>query len=105
MVLSRVFPAPLERIGALMERQISDAPDWTLGPVEREQGRLQAQAHGGLGRAPSQLNFSLTPEPGGHTRLEAEVSARSRWTSASRCRRRIETLLNAVAAAVESEAP
>ena len=90
----RVLPAPLERIGALLERRIAAESDWVLGPVERELGEVEAQQRAGLGRAPSRLRFTLTTEPGATTRVSVDLLSKSRWTSATRCSERIEALLD-----------
>ncbi|MDP6946007.1 MAG: hypothetical protein QF464_17800 [Myxococcota bacterium] len=96
----RIIPAPLERVGALLERRISEAPSWTLGPVERELGQVEGQVHAGFGRAATVMRFGLATESDASTRVTAQVTARSRWTSLASCRRRLEAMLDDVVQAL-----
>lgn len=99
--VERAISAPLERVGALLERHISDDPVWTLGPVERELGEVQAQARAGLGRLPDDVHFALVTGPDATTQVRVEVTGKSRWTSEASSFRRIETLLDGLSAAVD----
>ena len=96
----RIISAPLERVGALLERRISEDSSWTLEPVERELGQVEAQVRAGFGRAPAVLRFGLATEPDASTRVTAEVTVKSRWTSLASCRRRLEAMLDGVAEAL-----
>ena len=98
----KVLSAPLERVGALLERHITEHAGWTLGPVERELGEVRARALVGLGRAPDQVRFALAAGPDATTEIAADVISKSRWTRAVSARRRIEALLAAVSAALEA---
>jgi len=100
MAVVRVLSAPLERVGALLERHVREHADWTLGAVERERGEVQAQASAGLGRAPDQVCFVLASRPNATTEIAVELTQKSRWTPADSARRRIEALLDAVSEAL-----
>lgn len=98
--IERVIAAPLERVGGLLERRISDDPIWTLGPIERELGEVRAQTRAGLGRLAYTVCFALASGPDATTRVRAEMTSKSRWASATTCSRRVEAVLDGLSEAV-----
>ncbi len=94
--IERVLPAPLERVGALLERCLSEDPAWSVGAIEREHGHVHAQLRAGFVRARFQLRFQLESSPDATTRVTVEVAATSPWGSLASCHRHTETLLERV---------
>ncbi len=95
--LVRQIPGALERVGALLEGQISKRADWELGAVERESGFVEAHALVGFGRAPARLRFTLH-SVATMTTVRVDLLARSRWSRSRTCLGLADALLNDVEA-------
>ena len=94
--VTREVPLPLERTGALLERNLESRSEWELGAVEREQGALEAHLRTGFGRAPAHMHFRLTSVEGRATAVSITVLRKSAWVSMSRCHRCALQLLDAL---------
>ena len=93
----RTLPGALERVGALIEAEVSKQQLWRLGAVERESGQVEAYVLVGLGRSPAHLRFSLSGGRGKGTEVDVALLAKSRWSRRSTCIALAASLLDAVA--------